>query len=123
MKKNIIVVTGGAGFLGSTYTDYLINKGHKVYVIDNFSTGHKNNIKHHLKNKNFKLIKKDILNLDTNLDCLKNCDYVFHFAGLGDIVPSISNPEKYFNTNVYGTLKILEILRKNKKLKKIIYEL
>jgi len=90
-------------------------------VIDNLSTGHKNNIKHHLKNKNFKLIKKDILNLNTNLTCLKNCDYVFHFAGLGDIVPSISHPEKYFKTNVYGTLKILEILRENKKLKKLVY--
>mgnify|MGYP000209044857 CR=1 FL=1 len=121
MKKKISVVTGGAGFLGSHITDYLINKGHKVYVIDNLSTGHKNNIKHHLKNKNFKLIKKDILNLNTNLTCLKNCDYVFHFAGLGDIVPSISHPEKYFKTNVYGTLKILEILRENKKLKKLVY--
>ena len=121
MKKKISVVTGGAGFLGSHITDYLINKGHKVYVIDNLSTGHKNNIKHHLKNKNFKLIKKDILNLNTNLTCLKNCDYVFHFAGLGDIVPSISHPEKYFKTNVYGTLKILEILRTNKKLKKLVY--
>ena len=90
-------------------------------MIDNLSTGHKNNIKHHLKNKNFKLIKKDILNLNTNLTCLKNCDYVFHFAGLGDIVPSISHPEKYFKTNVYGTLKILEILRENKKLKKLVY--
>ena len=58
MKKKISVVTGGAGFLGSHITDYLINKGHKVYVIDNLSTGHKNNIKHHLKNKNFKLIKR-----------------------------------------------------------------
>jgi UDP-glucose 4-epimerase len=121
MKRKISVVTGGAGFLGSHITDYLINKGHKVYVIDNLSTGHKNNIKHHLKNKNFKLIKKDILSLNTNLTCLKNCDYVFHFAGLGDIVPSISHPEKYFKTNVYGTLKILEILRENKKLKKLVY--
>ena len=98
-----------------------MNKGHKVYVIDNLSTGHKNNINHHLKNKNFKLIKKDILSLNTNLTCLKKCDYVFHFAGLGDIVPSISHPEKYFKTNVYGTLKILEILRTNKKLKKLVY--
>ena len=81
MKRKISVITGGAGFLGSHVADYLIKKGHKVYIIDDFSTGHKNNIKHHLKNKNFNLIKNDILNLSTNLACLKNCDYVFHFAG------------------------------------------
>jgi UDP-glucose 4-epimerase len=121
IKKKISVVTGGAGFLGSHMVDYLIKKGHKVYVIDNFSTGHKNNIKHHLKSKNFKLIKKDITNLPLNLKCLINCHYVFHFAGLGDIVPSISYPEKYFKTNVYGTLKILENIRLNKKIKKIVY--
>ena len=121
MKRKISVITGGAGFLGSHVADYLIKKGHKIYIIDDFSTGHKNNIKHHLKNKNFNLIKNDILNLSTNLACLKNCDYVFHFAGLGDIVPSISHPEKYFKVNVHGTLKILEILRYNKKLKKFVY--
>ena len=121
MKRKISVITGGAGFLGSHVADYLIKKGHKVYIIDDFSTGHKNNIKHQLKNKNFNLIKNDILNLSTNLACLKNCDYVFHFAGLGDIVPSISHPEKYFKVNVHGTLKILEILRYNKKLKKFVY--
>ncbi len=121
MKKKISVVTGGAGFLGSHVVDYLMEKGHKVYVIDDFSTGHKNNINQHLNKKSFKLIKKNILNLSSRISCLKNCDYVFHFAGLGDIVPSISHPEKYFNANVYGTLKILEILRLNKKLKKFVY--
>lgn len=121
MRKKISVVTGGAGFLGSHLVDYLVEKKHQVYVIDNFSTGHKDNIKHHLKNKKIRLIKKDILNLPNNLSCLKNCDYAFHFAGLGDIVPSISHPEKYFKTNVYGTFKVLEILRSNKKLKKMVY--
>ncbi len=120
MKKKMSLVTGGAGFLGSHLVDYLLSKNHKVIVIDNLSTGHKNNIKNHFKNKNFKFIKKNILNLP-NLKELKNCDYFFHFAGLGDIVPSISNPEKYFDSNVVGTFKILEKLRQNKKLKKIVY--
>lgn len=120
MKKKTSLVTGGAGFLGSHLVDYLLKKKHRVVVIDNLSTGHKNNIKNHFKNKNFKFIKKNILN-SSNTKEIENCDYLFHFAGLGDIVPSISNPQKYFNSNVVGTLKILERLRKNKKLKKMVY--
>ena len=120
MKQKISIVTGGAGFLGSHLVDFLIEKKHKVIVIDNLSTGHKNNIKQHIKNKNFKFLKKNILNL-FNLNSLKKCDYLFHFAGLGDIVPSIKDPQKYFDSNVCGTFKILEQLRKNKNLKKLIY--
>ena len=120
MKKKTSLVTGGAGFLGSHLVDYLLKKKHRVIVVDNLSTGHKNNIKIHFKNKNFQFIKKNILDL-SNTKEIENCDYLFHFAGLGDIVPSISNPQKYFNSNVVGTLEILERLRKNKKLKKMVY--
>lgn len=120
MKEKISLVTGGAGFLGSHLVDFLIKKKNKVIVIDNLSTGHINNIKHHFQNKNFKFIKKNILDASI-FKYIKNCDYLFHFAGLGDIVPSISNPQKYFNSNVIGTLKILEQLRQNKKLKKMVY--
>ena len=120
MKKKISIITGGAGFLGSHLADLLIKKKHDVIVIDNLSTGHFNNIKHHIKKKNFKFLKKNILDL-SSIKYIKNCDYLFHFAGLGDIVPSINNPEKYFNSNVVGTLKILEQLRHNKNLKRMVY--
>ncbi len=118
MKKKISIVTGGAGLIGSHLVDLLIKKKHFVFVIDDFSGGHKKNIIHHLKNKNFNLIKKNIL--DKNLKLPAKADYLFHLAGKGDLVPSIENPEKYIKNNTFGTLRILE-LSKNLSLKKFIY--
>ena len=113
-----IIVTGGAGFIGSNLVDFLIKKKHKVIVIDNFSTGVKNNLK--LSQNKVKIINKDISS-NKNLDRIfKKVDYVFHLAGLADIVPSIEKPDSYFKSNVLGTFNILEACRKNK-IKKIIY--
>jgi YfiH family protein len=82
--------------------------------------GHKRNLKQHLKNKNFKLIKQDICSLDSNSILFKNVDYVYHFAGIGDIVPSIERPTDYMNVNVQGTVKVLEASRKAN-VKKFVY--
>ena len=114
-----IIVTGGAGFIGSNLVDALVKKKHKIIVIDNLVTGQKKNL---LKSKKaIKFLKTDINNLTNNQQKIfKNSDCVFHLAGLADIVPSILNPEKYFNANVNGTLKILEISKKYK-VKKLIY--
>ena len=113
------VVTGGAGFIGSNLVDQLVRKGHKVTVLDNFSTGRRTNLLHHTK-KNVKIIKIDISENKRLDKYFKGVNYVFHLAGLADIVPSITNPSGYFQTNVKGTLNILEASKKTN-IKKLIY--
>jgi UDP-glucose 4-epimerase len=110
--KKISLVTGGAGFIGSHLVDLLLSKGHQVRVLDDLSGGHYENIKHNLKNKNFIFKKKNILFLKKNENIFKDVQYVFHLAGKGDIVPSIENPVDYMDTNVMGTVKVLENCKK-----------
>ena len=119
-KRKIAVVTGGAGFIGSHMVDLLLAKQFKVNVIDNLVGGHKKNYKHHIKNPLFKFTKMNICELKPNNILFKNADYIFHFAGIGDIVPSIENPANYMETNVQGTIKVLEAARFSK-VKKFVY--
>ncbi len=114
------LVTGGAGFIGSHMVDLLLSKNMKVRVIDNLTGGHLENLSHHRGNKNFIFAKKDINKIKTSDAIFKEVDYIFHFAGIGDIVPSIENPQRYLETNTMGTLKILEGARSNK-IKKFVY--
>ena len=108
------IVTGGAGFIGSNLVDELISSGHKVTVLDNFSTGNLVNLKKHKKNKKLKIVKIDISS-KKNLDkFFKNVDHVYHLAALADIVPSIENPDKYFDSNVVGTFRVLQASKKQK---------
>ena len=119
MKSPKSVITGGAGFIGSNLTDHLVKAGHKVIILDNFVSGKRSNLSHH-KNQNVKIIKIDI-SKDNNLErYFKNIDYVFHLAGLAEIIPSIKNPKKYFVNNVLGTLNVIEAAKKTK-IKKLIY--
>ena len=118
--KKIAVVTGGAGFIGSHMVDLLLRKGFKVKVIDNLTGGRKSNISKNLKNKNFYFEKVDICKIDFDHSFFKSAKYVFHFAGIGDIVPSIEKPIDYIETNVNGTARILEASRRAK-VKKFIY--
>ena len=114
-----IVVTGGAGFIGSNLTEKLVELKHDVVVVDNLSTGNLNNLKK-IKDK-ISFFNIDISKEKEKLQKVFNkVDSVFHLAGLADIVPSIKNPEKYFESNVIGTLNVLEASKKND-IKKFIY--
>lgn len=118
-KKIKSLVTGGAGFIGSNLVDQLVSKGHRVIVLDNFSTGRKFNLSQHNK-RTVKTIKVDISE-NRKLDkYFKGVSYVFHLAGLADIVPSIENPHKYFKSNVLGTENVVKSAQKAK-VKKFIF--
>jgi UDP-glucose 4-epimerase len=109
--KPIAVVTGGAGFIGSHMVDLLLEEGYEVRVIDNLSGGHERNLAHQSHNSGLKLERLDICQLQPDCDIFKGAKYVFHFAGIGDIVPSIEQPISYMNTNVQGTVRVLEASR------------
>ncbi len=120
MKKiKKVLVTGAAGFIGSHMCDYLIKKNFFVYGFDNLKNGNKKNIIHLKKNRNFKFVKFDLLDR-LNKKTFLNVDYVLHFAGIGDIVPSIDYPKKYMLNNFNGTLNLLSHLN-FKKVKKFVY--
>ena len=118
MQKNKVIVTGGAGFIGSHLVERLVELNFKVIVIDNLYSGSLDNLKH-LKNK-IQFYKLDISKKNNLEKLFKKTTYVFHLAALADIVPSIENPELYFKINVQGTLNILEASKKNN-IRKIIY--
>jgi UDP-glucose 4-epimerase len=118
--KKRVLITGGAGFIGSHTVDSFLKKGFNVRVIDNLVGGNLKNIEHLKNNKNFQFEKQDILKLDKVRKFISECEYVVHFAGIGDIVPSIKYPKKYFENNVLGTVKLLDILNP-KKIKKFVY--
>ena len=117
MTKSL--VTGGAGFIGSNLVDQLVKKKHKVIVLDNFDTGRRSNLSHQVK-KNVKIIKVDVSSNKYLDRYFKGVDYVFHLAGIADIVPSIENPDKYFKSNVVGTLNVVQAAKKAN-IKKFIY--
>ena len=117
-----ILVTGGAGFIGSHLCELLLSKPKikKVIILDHLKDGEIKNIKHLLKSKKVILLKKNINKLKSIDRYFKNIDVVVHLAALSDIVPSIDNPRNYVETNIIGTMNILEAMRKNN-VKKIIY--
>ena len=96
MKNPIAVVTGGAGFIGSHTVDLLLKNNYKVRVIDNFSGGHESNLSDHVDNPNLTIFSEDIRNLSSQSAIFKGAYSIFHFAGIGDIIPSIENPVEYF---------------------------
>lgn len=116
----IAVVTGGTGFIGSHMVDLLLAKGFVVRVIDNQSSGRLANLDHHKNNPRLVIVEADIRDLHENDPVFKEAAYVFHFAGMGDIVPSIERPIDYMSVNVQGTVRVLEASR-HAQVKKFVY--
>lgn len=115
-----ILLTGGAGFIGSNIADFLLSKGHKVRVLDNLSTGFIKNIEHLLSNPNFEFVKGDITDLATlNIACT-NIDLICHQAALGSVPRSVEDPLLSHDNNVNGFLNML-LAAKNNNIKRIVY--
>jgi UDP-glucose 4-epimerase len=116
----IAVVTGGAGFIGSHMVDRLLDEGFRVHVIDNLAGGRLENLSHRKNDPDLLVETRDILDLAPADKLFAGAEYVFHFAGIGDIVPSIDKPVDYLSTNVMGTVKVLECAR-HAKVRKLVY--
>ncbi|MBF8262488.1 MAG: family oxidoreductase [Parachlamydiales bacterium] len=107
-----VIVTGGAGFIGSHLTDLLLEKGHHVTVIDNLNGGWMKNLKMAESHPHFRFVQADIRDKEALAGLFDGVDWVFHLAALADIVPSIEKPREYFETNVDGTFNVLEAAQK-----------
>jgi len=118
--QKTILITGGAGFIGSNLCEYFINKGYNVRVLDNFSTGHQHNIQAFLKNPCFSLIEGDIRNLEDCKKAVYGVDYVLHQAALGSVPRSINDPITTNDVNVSGFLNML-VAARDAKVKRFVY--
>ena len=110
MKKTI--VTGGAGFIGSHLTERLLSDGHQVLVLDNYSTGRQENLRSFSGRDGLSIGRCDVRDFDAIHSLFEGVDWVFHLAALADIVPSIQTPAAYHQSNVDGTVSVLEASRK-----------
>jgi len=108
-----VLVTGGAGFIGSHLVDRLVKEGYRVKVIDNLSSGRLENIKHHIDVRTIELIIGDMKDPQTVLRAVEGVDVVFHFAANPEVRVSAINPEIHFNENVVATFNLLEAMRKS----------
>ncbi|MFJ1490998.1 SDR family oxidoreductase [Capnocytophaga canis] len=120
LKNKKILVTGGAGFIGSNLSEKLLELGAMVTVLDNFATGHRHNIEAFLSNENFTLIEGDIRDLET---CRKACegqDFVLHQAALGSVPRSINYPITSNDVNVGGFLNML-VAARDTGVKRLVY--
>ena len=115
-----ILITGGAGFIGSNLCEYFLELGHEVICLDNFSTGHHHNLKDFINHSGFKLIEGDIRNLSDCTLAVEGVDYVLHQAALGSVPRSINDPITTNDVNVSGFLNML-VASRDAKVKRFIY--
>lgn len=111
LTRPLAVVTGGAGFIGSHAVDLLIQRGFRVHVIDNLYGGRERNLAQHQTNPDLIVEIRDIRGIEPADKLFVGARHVFHFAGIGDIVPSIESPAEYMDVNVQGTVRVLEAAR------------
>ena len=116
-----VLVTGGAGFIGSNLCDYFIAKNNHIICLDNFATGKKENIQHLLGNSNFTLIEGDIRDLDTCKKACEGVDYILHQAALGSVPRSINDPITTNSVNIDGFLNML-VAARDAKVKRFVYK-
>lgn len=102
-----ILITGGAGFIGSNLIEYFLNKGYQVTCLDNFSTGHEHNIAPFRSHEKFRFIEGDIRDMTICQEAVKNVDYVLHQAALGSVPRSLKDPLTSNEVNVNGFLNML----------------
>ena len=119
MEKTILI-TGGAGFIGSNLTEYFLAKGYKVVVLDNFATGHRHNLAAVAAHPEFKLIEGDIRNINDCVVAVDGVDYVLHQAALGSVPRSIGDPVTTNDVNVSGFLNML-VAARDAKVKRFVY--
>ena len=115
MKK--IIVTGGAGFIGSHLCKSLIEDGNSVYCVDNFYNGNLNNIRGLFNNENFYFIEGDVRDFNLMKDLCSDADHIFHLAAQIHVEKSIIRPGETIDINLTGTKNLLEICKYNKKIK------
>ena len=120
MMEKTILITGGAGFIGSNLTEYFLAKGYKVVVLDNFATGHRHNLAAVAAHPEFKLIEGDIRNINDCVVAVEGVDYVLHQAALGSVPRSIGDPVTTNDVNVSGFLNML-VAARDAKVKRFVY--
>jgi len=119
-SRPIAIVTGGAGFIGSHMVDVLVERGFSVRAIDNLIGGREENLAQHRNNPDVVLDKRDVRSYAPDDALFQGVRFVFHFAGIGDIVPSIERPLEYMSANVLGTAHMLECAR-HARVEKFVY--
>ncbi len=115
-----ILITGGAGFIGSNLCEYFLERGHSVICLDNLSTGFRDNIQNFLANPNFNFIEGDIRDLEICKNATEGVDYVLHHAALGSVPRSIQDPITTNEVNIGGFLNML-VASRDAKVKRFIY--
>jgi UDP-glucose 4-epimerase len=116
------LVSGGAGFIGSYLTERLLDEGYRVTVVDNFSSGRKENLQDVLDNSCLEIVEMDLKKEDAQLsNIVQECNIIFHFAANPEVKIGETNPKVHFEENVLATFNLLEAIRKAKKPKTIVF--
>jgi len=119
-NKPVAVVTGGAGFIGSHMVDLLLDRGFAVRVVDSMVGGRESNLAHRAGDADLDCDVRDVRQLAPQDPVFAGAKYVFHFAGIGDLVPSIERPTEYMSANVQGTVHVLECAR-HARVERLVY--